>query len=238
MGTKYDGQLGLRERNKREKLSRIRHAARSLFQEKGYDATTIREIADKANVAPATVFLYAKEKRDLLYLIFRDELHDVLDYAENSVRRHVTFHQQLMDYLSPILEFWRPHPDLARIMLREQFNVSGDNAGDLISVRQQIDSCLRRLIADAQVTRQVRADIGTQLLVDSIWANFRFYNDDWMRNPNPVLDTGLRKLDTALRLLLEGIALARPNLGRRRARETVPRKSRATKTRRIKRQNP
>ena len=197
--------LGLRERNKREKLARIRHAARSLFEEKGYDSTTVREIAERANVAPATVFLYAKEKRDLLYLIFRDELHDVLNYCENSVRRNVSFLQQLMDYFSPILEFWRPHPELARVMLREQFNLTGDYAADLASVRGRIDSSLRRMIASAQLRDEVRSDISAQLLVDSIWANFRFYNDDWMRDPNPILDTGLRKLSAGLRLLLDGI---------------------------------
>jgi len=205
---------GLRERNKRDKLLRIRHAARSLFEEKGYDSTTIREIAARANVAPATVFLYAKEKRDLLYLIFRDDLHELLNGCERRVRENASFLQQLMDYFSPILEFWRPNPELARAVLREQFNLTGDGKADVSSVRDQIDAFLKRLITNAQKTKEVRSDVSIQLLIDSIWANFRFYNDDWMRDESPVLDAGVRKLKVGLKLLLDGIADKRS--GRRR----------------------
>ena len=66
--------LGLRERNKLDKLQRIKHAARTLFIEKGFDETTTREIARRAGVALGTLFLYATDKRDLLFLICTDEL--------------------------------------------------------------------------------------------------------------------------------------------------------------------
>ena len=48
--------LGQRERNKRDKLRRIKAAAWELFLDKGYDATTTREIAVKAGVGLGTVF--------------------------------------------------------------------------------------------------------------------------------------------------------------------------------------
>jgi AcrR family transcriptional regulator len=201
-----EGKPGLRERNKRDKLLRIREAARALFRDKGYDSTTIREIAARANVAPATVFLYAKEKRDLLYLIYRDDLHQLLNACEARVRTNVSFLQQLMDYLSPILEFWRPNPELARAMLREQFNLTGDGANDAQQLRIQIDRFLKGLLRNAQRRGAVRRDVDLQVLVDSVWANFRFYNDDWMRDASPDLDAGLRKLKTGLKLLLDGIA--------------------------------
>ncbi|MDE1968507.1 MAG: helix-turn-helix transcriptional regulator, partial [Alphaproteobacteria bacterium] len=41
---------GLRERSKARKLGNIRRAARELFVEKGYDATTTRAIAKRAGV--------------------------------------------------------------------------------------------------------------------------------------------------------------------------------------------
>ena len=61
-----------RERNKADKLRRIKEAAYDLFAEKGYDQTTTREIASRAGVALGTIFTYASDKRDLLFLIFND----------------------------------------------------------------------------------------------------------------------------------------------------------------------
>src|SRR5262245_14993822 len=64
-----------RERNKEDKLRRIKVAARTLFVAKGYDEATMREIARLADVGLGTLFLYAADKRDLLFLAFDDE-HD------------------------------------------------------------------------------------------------------------------------------------------------------------------
>ena len=65
-------QLGLRERNKLDKLRRIKKAARELFIARGFDDTTTREIAARAGVGMGTVFLYADNKRDLLFLTAND----------------------------------------------------------------------------------------------------------------------------------------------------------------------
>ena len=45
-----DKLFGLRERNKRDKLRRIRDAATELFLQKGFDDTTTRAIAQRAGV--------------------------------------------------------------------------------------------------------------------------------------------------------------------------------------------
>ena len=68
---------GQREKNKIEKLQRIREAARELFVKKGFDETTTREIAARAGVGIGTVFTYAENKRDLLFLVANDDLDEV-----------------------------------------------------------------------------------------------------------------------------------------------------------------
>ncbi len=77
--------FGQRERNKLEKLQQIKQAARKLFIDKGFDETTTREIALQAGVGVGTVFPYAENKRDLLFLVANDELEEITDKAQRRV---------------------------------------------------------------------------------------------------------------------------------------------------------
>ena len=83
-----DKPFGLRERNKRDKLRRIKDAATELFLQKGFDDTTTRAIALRAGVGLGTVFLYAPTKRDLLFLIINEELQAEVDRATGTRARN------------------------------------------------------------------------------------------------------------------------------------------------------
>ncbi|MFJ4468871.1 TetR/AcrR family transcriptional regulator [Streptomyces sp. NPDC089424] len=57
---------GLRERKKLQTRDAIRRAAHALVEEQGYDATTVEQIADRAEVSPSTVFRYFPAKEDIV----------------------------------------------------------------------------------------------------------------------------------------------------------------------------
>ncbi|MHB9859437.1 TetR/AcrR family transcriptional regulator [Streptomyces sp. YIM S03343] len=58
--------LGLRERKKIKTREGIRAAAYALIREQGYDATTVEQIAERAEVSPSTVFRYFATKEDIV----------------------------------------------------------------------------------------------------------------------------------------------------------------------------
>ncbi|MFD9903743.1 TetR/AcrR family transcriptional regulator [Streptomyces sp. NPDC059063] len=58
--------LGRRERNKQRVRERLYSAAVELFVEKGYDHTSIDEIAERADVARGTFFNYFQRKEDII----------------------------------------------------------------------------------------------------------------------------------------------------------------------------
>jgi AcrR family transcriptional regulator len=61
--------LGIAERREREKealRTRIVEAARDIVSEKGLDALSMRSIAERIEYSPGTIYLYFKDKDDLL----------------------------------------------------------------------------------------------------------------------------------------------------------------------------
>lgn len=58
--------LGLRERKKIKTRIAIRDATYALIKEQGYDATTVEQIAERAEVSPSTVFRYFPTKEDIV----------------------------------------------------------------------------------------------------------------------------------------------------------------------------
>jgi len=65
----------LRERKKAKTRAAIQRHALRLFGTQGYEATTVEQIADAAEVAPSTLYRYFPSKADIL---LRDELDEAL----------------------------------------------------------------------------------------------------------------------------------------------------------------
>ncbi len=73
--------LGLRERKKLKTRTAIQREAMRLFLDKGFEATTIEEIAEAAEISPSTFFNYFPTKEDV---VFQDELDPLILAAFNA----------------------------------------------------------------------------------------------------------------------------------------------------------
>jgi AcrR family transcriptional regulator len=62
--------LGLRERKKQRTRETIARVALDLFEERGYQATTLDDIAEAADVSTRTIFSYYPSKEDILFADF------------------------------------------------------------------------------------------------------------------------------------------------------------------------
>jgi AcrR family transcriptional regulator len=198
--------LGLRERNKLDKLARIRRAALELFETKGFDATTTREIAELADVGIGTVFMYAVDKRDLLFLIFNDVLDKVVDEAFANVDGRMTLSAQMAGVFGHFYAAFHQRATLARILLRELvFFSEGKQADQFLANRRRILEGLDRLARNAIDKGKVRSSEDSAEIAKAF---FFLYSGEvrlWLSAPEPNLQQGLVNLQRIFALFGRGL---------------------------------
>lgn len=116
--------VGRRERNKQEKLDRITAAARELFAEHGVDEVTTQQIADRADIGTGTLFLYAKNKGELLLLVQNSSYAEALVKGKDAAEAATDVVDAVMAIIRPVVECNRIQVDNGRTYLREM--VFGD----------------------------------------------------------------------------------------------------------------
>jgi AcrR family transcriptional regulator len=199
--------LGRRERNKLDKAARIRASARELFRKHGYEATTMRRIASRAHVGLGTLFSYADDKRDLVFLIFNEELAQLTALALIEPRPGASLLEQLLAVFGLHYRQFAKHPALARLALRElTFYSEGKQAQSFQLIRGQLIAGIERLVADAQRARRIRTKPSAAFIARQIFFLYAAALRWWLAAPAPRAAAGIAELRKVLALQLEGLA--------------------------------
>jgi AcrR family transcriptional regulator len=209
--------IGQRERNKIDKLRRIKDAARKLFIEKGFDDTTTREIAVRAGVGLGTIFVYAANKRDLLFLIVNDELENITEEAEASVNEQASLLENLLDIFRSHYEFFKRQPALSRLVLREMvFYESGAQAGRFQKTRERLIDLIGNAVQLAIAQDNASSNETPQFIGWTMFCIFQVELRRWLSHDDPNLREGMEALQRALTLLIKGMKPTKNALALRR----------------------
>jgi AcrR family transcriptional regulator len=199
-------ELGLREKNKLQTRQRIQAAVREQFSKHGYDEATLRGIAKRAHVALGTLFNYADDKRDLIFLIVNEELEDVTAEALNAAAQRRSLLSQLMAIFRRHYDYFAGNPVLSRIVLRELvFYSSGKQAEKFHEIRQRLMEGIESLVREAQQARRIRPRKGAALIARHIFFTFSAAVRWWIATPNPNPRTGLKDLHRLIKLQIRGL---------------------------------
>jgi AcrR family transcriptional regulator len=194
------------DRKKADKLQRIKVAALKYFQIKGFDDATIREIAKDAGVALGTIFNYAENKRDLLFLISNEDLREVLEEARRSVSDKRSMLENIVSIAECHFNYFAKQPKIFRYVLREIYLYNtGKQVHAFEEIRSELFSLFRGVVEDNirdGIDKSESAEMVTGMIYAMYQAEVRKYLTD--RNINPaaaknrfatqigILQTGLK----------------------------------------------
>lgn len=159
---------GLRERNKRAKEARLRDAASALFRARGFEGTTIRDVAERAALGVGTVYAYVSDKTALLELISRDDL------ARTEERAFATLptsdlHAQLRHVFRCIYEHHAQDPELARVIIKELAFARDATAPERAARFGAFLLRLAGLVDAARARGEVSATLDSTLVVQAVF---------------------------------------------------------------------
>ncbi|MET4107632.1 TetR/AcrR family transcriptional regulator [Hymenobacter sp. UYP22] len=110
--------MGIAERKEREKTERrqaILAAAQRLFNEQGFDKVSMRNIAEAIEYSPATIYLYFKDKNELLFAL-QNQAFGQLRRAFESLESIEHPGERLQALCRQYVEFAIEHPELFELM--------------------------------------------------------------------------------------------------------------------------
>jgi AcrR family transcriptional regulator len=120
--------MSIQERKDREKTMRrqqIQNAAKELFILKGFHSTTIEEIAQKAELSPATIYLYFKNKDELYANLNIISMQYLFDRIENICKnKRLSCESKIIKIKDAMYDTFRYDP----LILRNIFHIQLEDA--------------------------------------------------------------------------------------------------------------
>jgi AcrR family transcriptional regulator len=170
--------LGIVERRERERQQRrtaIINAAESIFFSKGFDAATLDDIAEIAEISKATVYLYFKRKHEICLSIIDRSLRKI--YAEFEViqqQKQLNGAAKLGELGRRYADFCAEHPGYHLILTnyhshRDKCEANSRQIRQLLSRNQQILTLIHAVLEAGIQDGSVRSNVDTGSMVQALW---------------------------------------------------------------------
>jgi AcrR family transcriptional regulator len=180
---------------------RLLVAAVEAFAERGYHATTTRDIAGRAGMSPAALYIHYKTKEELLHRISRIGHEKALEILRTAARRDGSAAERLADAVSSFVRWHAGRRTTARVVQYELDALGPDARAEIVALRRQCDAEVRGIIEDGVAAGEFDVlDVwATTLAVLSLCIDVaRWFNIDGPRTPDEV---GALYADLVLRMV-------------------------------------
>lgn len=198
--------IGRRERKKLDVERRIREAALELFGEKGYEDTTVEEIAERADVAKGTFFNYFARKDSLLEALGAEMLSELAAELGPPESWQGTARDQLLRLFLRLGDRVARDPELSKVMIIENMrNFWLRTEAD--PVEQELNALVRRVLDDGRERGEFAADAEVEMGEKLIVAAYFTTMVEWLRAKAPG-DVYRQELTTKFDIIFRGLGMA------------------------------
>jgi hypothetical protein len=194
--------MGIKERREKERVAlreRIISEARKIFLEEGYEKVSMRNIAAKIEYSPTTIYLYFKNKGELLNSI-------VAEYYESVRRDIVGMDQSQLDsitFLEKVLQIYgyrAIEENSPYLIIINNYKVEGDK----ISSHKGFDG-LENLVKDCIKEGSI-IDNDSTLIVQGIWMSLYGVINLLLTQPNYPWKDRRKLIDHTISTHLKGLS--------------------------------
>lgn len=180
---------------------RLLVAAVEAFAERGYHATTTRDIAGRAGMSPAALYIHFKTKEELLHKISTIGHAKALDILESAADGSGSAADRLAAAVRDFVVWHAGHHTTARVVQYELDALGEDHRAEVVLLRRRCDAAVRRILSDGVGAGEFEVpDVsGTTLAVLSLCIDVaRWFNVDGRWTPDEV---GEMYADLVLRMV-------------------------------------
>ena len=122
----------MEKKNREEELL---NTAAKLFRMKGYDATSISDIAAALGIRKSSLYHYISTKSDLLYRISKDTLEELLQGALEIKKQDLPSQEKLLKLVENHIRLLTRGLDRYATMLRELDSLEEEKRRELVGLR-------------------------------------------------------------------------------------------------------
>lgn len=196
---------GRRDRKRLQTMENLARAAAALFEEQGYEAVTMEQIAASADVAKGTLYNHFPVKEAVLAHWLHLELADNLALLHKQLESRPGFEQGLMHVLGHSADWCEAHPDYLAPYLRFRFMGIGSEPSPSVDSEQLSDiaDTFGWLIRRGQATGEIRADVEPERLANAFHHLYLAAMLRWLATPRLKLR---KEFAAAVELFLHGAA--------------------------------
>lgn len=190
-----------RERKKREAKNRIVECAAALFAEREYGATTMDDIAERADVSRATVFNYFARKEDIVLAWFTDRR---AEFAHLLAGGQGDTPGRLRAAFRALAHIFEHSPEIGRGMVRAWLQAGGS----LLTPESDTSRLFTEVIRDGQDAGDIAVEIDPDRTGHVLFDAYQGELNRWATAEGEPRDLE-RPLLAILDIILSGIATSR-----------------------------
>jgi len=165
--------LSRREREKQQRKSEIITAAEKLFLEKGFENTSMDEIAKVSEFTKRTVYQYFINKEDLFYAVTLKGVKQLFSYIHNAAENGKTGFEKVRLIKEASYRFVKDFPDTFHLMNYAQFIKSNlENSPhyqEIAGLNGQLFADFKNIIEDGIKDGSIRSDLNIPLGTFSLY---------------------------------------------------------------------